>query len=745
MSIILYINGQQVDTDKNTQISQTKQVNDLNRLDNRQANYTNTFKVPRTANNIRIFQFLSYPGNNSNVPYQKNECTLYSNTGECFVYKGWAVVTNTDNDYNINVYDGIVDMYRAIENKNLSELGLDGITHSKDVATVVASWHNDLNFRYILADYNGNTGDTAAGEVNIDYLVPSVKVSYLWNKIFEMYGSGGLGVGYDGSIFYNQYFKNLYMTYPKGFASTGDNDVDVFESNSWGFPVSDNSKYFARFDTAILNDLAGTVGNIHLKVNQSAVYRLEVSGQLYGRVNPIPRDAWLRVLKNCEGLTTSQISDYTYNLYNTSGSTVLPVESKNIPHGSEFSYVSTPFYLSENESICLFAQLAQDAPNTQAFVLYPQDNNHLEVKLVRIDATEVDFGVALADFSIKDFLNEVVHRFGLTMFKDKYSNVYKFLTLQEVLQTNYVVDWSSKFIKRTNEKYVNGTYAQRNWFRYNYNDKEETHKDGHIDITNPNLPDSIDVIKSKIYAPEKANSIYLGELTNVYKLWDKEIKEDNSIQYKQLDKRYYFLRAMASTGSITVHSDELAQDIEVTSFYKESFYRLSFQDIINDYYRPIGQILNNSQIVDVELNLKETDIVNFDFKKLYYIEQLSSYFIMNKINNYVPDKPVKCEMVRVLFSPMPQPGNSNITITNVQKNNTPGSEYIILTWVADYQAGQFRVQYSETGIDNWIDIAADVVSPKQVSVNELAAGLYFFRIIDVTYQIYSDAQQIIVI
>jgi hypothetical protein len=94
VGLILYINGQQVDLDPEQIIAQTKQVNDLNSLENRQANYTNKFKVPKTAGNLRIMQFLSLTGNTSPVPYQENLCSLYSDNGECFIYNGRAVVSD---------------------------------------------------------------------------------------------------------------------------------------------------------------------------------------------------------------------------------------------------------------------------------------------------------------------------------------------------------------------------------------------------------------------------------------------------------------------------------------------------------------------------------------------------------------------------------------------------------------------------------------------------------------------------
>jgi hypothetical protein len=76
--------------------------------------------------------------------------------------------------------------------------------------------NNFIPYKYILADYNGQatytstSGGTSATTINVDYLVPSVKVSYLWDNLFSTYG-----FTYSGSIFSSPDFTNLYLTYPK--------------------------------------------------------------------------------------------------------------------------------------------------------------------------------------------------------------------------------------------------------------------------------------------------------------------------------------------------------------------------------------------------------------------------------------------------------------------------------------------------------------------------------------------------
>ncbi len=103
LSLLLYINGQRIDLEPGQTIAQTKQVNDLNSLDNRQASFTNKFKVSKTSNNIKVMDFLTVTGNNSVVPYRENECSLFAENGECFIYKGRAVITEGGDDYDVVV------------------------------------------------------------------------------------------------------------------------------------------------------------------------------------------------------------------------------------------------------------------------------------------------------------------------------------------------------------------------------------------------------------------------------------------------------------------------------------------------------------------------------------------------------------------------------------------------------------------------------------------------------------------
>jgi len=654
LSLILYINGSVADLSPNTVIAQTRQVNDLNSLDDRQASYTNKFSLPKIANNMRIMNYLTLTGNTSNIPYQKNECSLYSATGECFVFNGWAVVTDGGDSYDVVIYDGIIDLYKAVENKNLSALGLDDLTHKKTFAAIKDSWDTSLEntnkYAYILADYNGDNtvaNPPATGlSVNFDYLVPAVKVSYLWEKIFGTYG-----FSWSGSVFNSDDFKNLWLTFPKGVPNLSDQNPVLFDATHGWFVQGPNTvphRWLGAFaDTRPTdpdpdpNDIINANSPSYIKINQAGRYYIEISATV----------------------NASQGSDFYHSPVSaTNVFLALNVQNQpvqNIPYGISLNpkpNVPNAFIFAQEMDLPANTTLTVvfGAPNYSQNAYYINNNNSIvTLKITKRDPSQIDFSQAFADFSIRDFLTEIVQRFGLTMYKRRYENHYEFLTLHELLETGTVADWSSKFVKKLQEEYVTGNYAQQNWFRYAYNDKEQSHNDGYLTVLNANLNDSTDLFKSRIYSPEKQTVTYLGRTTNVYKLWDKEIKEnpaegEASIKYKPLDKRYYLMRAERKNTSVFVKSNaNPQQNGTCTSYLTEDYTGLPFSQILQTYYAPLQRILEKTIVVSAQLWLSEADVANFDFKKKYYIAQLGGNFVMNKITNYVPGKPTTCEMVRV--------------------------------------------------------------------------------------------------
>lgn len=673
----LIINGYNIEIDSDEKISRTLQVNDIADLENRQANYSATFKIPKTANNIRAFNRLGINGNNSNTPYQRNNAYLYADNEECIVYNGWAVIKETSDFYSANIIDGNIDLYKAIENTTLSDLDLSDVNHFKTLDNVVNSFDGSNTYKYILADYNGKAFyDT--DKINIDYLVPSLPVSYLWDKIFETYG-----FTYEGQVFNTFNYENLFLTYPKGTADANEVPEDYCNFEWTNDALANYSINSNGLMTLPNQDV--TQGDV---INNQVYVTPQTGTYIVSFENILP-SASIRVYLN--NGTQIPFSDYqlcvvvngnTNNIYPISSGTLNPLP---------------PVYLQlqEGDTISMYV-LSDVYQNEISFYRYSNAILHYDF----LSGYNIDFNETFIDFDTKDFLKMVLNRFGLTPFKDKYTNHYKFLTLEERLQTAEIEDWSSynnKFQRKVKESYIYGNYAQQNDFTYKYNDQESTYNDGFILIDNVNLEDSKTVVKSKIYSPEKLPTNIFEKQTNVYKLWDKEVKDDGSVTYKELDKRFYLLRSdnYVFSNSVTIGSETLQTETTISQAPFESFFKLPFNDIIEDYYTPLSQILDKARVEQHEIYLTQTDVVNINFETLKWIEDLNNYYILNKVSNFSGTNIVKCEMIKVNYVVTPLDEAPEQSIITINSATTTSLNY------TNTIAGLYALQYSTDNGATW--------------------------------------------
>ena len=617
----LFILGQEIELKDIGRMAQTKQVNDIARLDNRQTNLTNDFSVPKTAKNIRTFQDLGLVGNNSNVPYQKNDAMLFDDEGLCLINNGWGILTETAKDFKVKVYDGNIDFYKAIENKTLTEIGISGLNHLKNLTSVINSFSNDLPYMYIIADYNGKNVFTGA-DINIDYQLPSARISYIWDRVFDF-----IGFTYTGTTFETDEFLNFFMTYPKPVPINTPITELVTQQNSQIYTTTQqepSGEYVTFYNTTILpTAISSTKMSSTGVVLEAGSFRITCSGTLTDTFTVNGKvDYYLRNSSNVL-ISTGEING-----------AIDQVVVVNASIGDRFTFIPQ-----------LTGLTASYANRPLSGII----NTKIEL-LLGFDA---NFEEALIDFKVTDFVNEVMQRFSLTMFKNKNSNNCDFRTMTEILQNQDTLDWSDKYVEEVSEKYVYGNYAQNNLLKYRYNEENSTYNDGIIRVNNANIKDETTIINSKFYTPERLKSNFLGLINDIrtYKFWNKEIKDDSTVTYKELTGRYYVLRAELYTFSspIEIASEVLNTSETITEIQIENYDRLRFQEIVYDNYSAIEGILDKSKIKTFNLNLKSSDVEAFDFKRLVYFKQKSSYFLVNKILNFIKNKPTKVEAIEVDF------------------------------------------------------------------------------------------------
>lgn len=205
----LIVNGRSIELPEGTNIKYTKQISDIFDIAKTAVSFTNSFEFDKTPENTQAMQQLGISGDTSNIPYQKNTAILKVD-GFDLISSGWYNSGETSDRYKGSILDGMVDFFRAIENKTMgNDLDLSNFEHQKSLENVIASWSNDY-YKYLIADYGGkNFWDNG---INIDYQTPSFSVRKLWELIFSTFG-------FNCDFTNLGYINDLYITYPKDIAS----------------------------------------------------------------------------------------------------------------------------------------------------------------------------------------------------------------------------------------------------------------------------------------------------------------------------------------------------------------------------------------------------------------------------------------------------------------------------------------------------------------------------------------------
>ena len=552
-------------------------------------------------------------GNNSNIPYQKNEAYLYDDTGFCLVYKGWAVINETSKDFKCNIFDGVIDFYKAIENKTLADLNLTALAHEKTPAEVISTQNLSKPYVYVLADYNGKV--KTGSHINSDYLVPSVKVPWLWEKIEAF-----TGYQLNGSFKTNPDFTNLLLSYPKAvppIVGPAIYNSTTIAPNSGSADLTNNVVYpfiqlFSSIDSTILDVQSDNISIKALRAIQIKVTFV---------VNP----NFTIFVPEGEPTVTATFNGETF----LCDGTIRTI---------------TKFYtLGANEIINFPFEF-----NFPSDLSSPLAVNDFFTSLVINELTNaVLFEEEFAGMSIKQFVSEILWRFNLTMFKDPFLNSYTLKYLSEIVNAT-PLNWSDKFNGLESESYIVGEYGQRSWLRHRYDDENSFYNDGYFDVNNTNLKESKTIIQSFTYSPEFNPSVDIGFSTNVYKFWNKEVKDNGDVNYKPVSNRFYFLKSQAIVLSgTTIKSEVLGDNTHITNARREIFAGLKYSEIVDAYYTQMQQLLNQSKMMNVSLRLTEIDIANIDLSIPIYLSQLGGSFLINKIQNFAPYKDTKVELIKL--------------------------------------------------------------------------------------------------
>lgn len=639
----VFFNKIQLDLFDKQSLGYTKQVNSLKDLASRQSNFSPSFKIPKTANNVRAMGGLGMTGSNSMVPYVKNEARLFVGNN-CLVFSGWGVpVETTEKHYEVSIYDGNIDFFKALDSVKFNDIPLPELEHTKDTAEVVSNWENgNIYYAYLAADYNGLTHFISGGNnyLNIDYLIPSVPIAFLWERIFEHFG-----FTYSGSVFQEPEFNDTFLTYPKGQIAGEINEIAF--SGSWVdqkvWVYSPNTPQILFDDVTFSYNPQLNSGEIiqhqntrmkSFQISETGRYKITATGSLDNKSKK-GVTIYLALGKNIGNQKPGDI--------NTGGlQKIVEVGSGTQEFDKTFTEDLAP---GENLTVVYYTSNRVD---------YDYSTVNLELSISKINKESVDQVKFFKGLTPKDFYKEVMWRFGLTPFPSKDENHIEFLTWEERIN-GPTVDWSDKFIRQLDEGYSYESYAQSNYYRFKYNGEGDDFNDGLLTIDNRHLKDVDTMMQSKTYSVEETPVDYpIGGnpfLVPKMQLWEKELKEEGEnvrIEYKARDARFSFIRGQEIAQSTPLGSQQLGELENVSKVRVAQNWNYSNQEVIERRYTPVRSLFRNNKIHKIELFMSEAEFNEFDLKPTVFIKQMGGEFLVDSLKKKdLKSKLTEAELIKI--------------------------------------------------------------------------------------------------
>lgn len=618
-----------LELDESTRIKFTHQISDIFNIAQVKATHTDSFSLPKTANNVRILNGLGLVGSTSNVPYEKISATI-KYKGFDVIKKGWLAIKETTDKYVVNIIEGNIDFFKDIENINIGDINLEEIDHSKDLQTIVDSFTNE-NYRYIFGDYNGR--NLVEDGIDVDYQVPSVRYKYLIDKIFSHFGwTKG------GSVFSEADYLDSWVTYPKAPQPTS---VVVAKMNKDYFvdtnPIQNSINTFVfndikSWDSSEINE-GVLFGNWTYAVPETNKYSIKIKSKGYAT----------RLYTNVFNNQVQMDEPFIIRVYINDvqiGQPLIVFNQEGQEYFTEYvGFIPYPYTITLQ-----YSAAGVDAPISLT-------NEFTEVTISRVEEPYISFTEGFNNFKVKDFLNDFMRRFGLTMSANNDTKHVTFYSFEDRIDKSSAVDWSDKFIRRTKETYVTGSYAQRNYYKHKYINDNEVFNDGVLVINNKNLPAEKTLFTSPFYSRTDRVSLDFPD-TFVHPIWERNPKESDSgeisVDYTGLTGMWYVVKQTMRSAPDTklISNVGAGGQITVNEYPVIISDNTHYLELVPLYYDGYNQLLNSCKVHEMEFDLNELDRLKLDLTKPIYVLAEASFYILNKVV-FESGKPAKVEGIRI--------------------------------------------------------------------------------------------------
>lgn len=662
---LLYISDTLISLPEGFEFATNVKRVDFNSLRDRSVNYTNSVKLQWTPDTQILFGFAWNEKTGASVMYTQLPCRLVQNGVET-IPGGFCRVSGVDElGVTIAIFENSINIMKTIEGRKLNRL-----SHIADSGWLAADIDAARLATSGLINAIVGWGKPNGGNIfNVDFWLPCFFYHDTITTILEQTGltlSGtvltrddflnlvyGYGLGkweypdtvnqdYRFTVFKKKLTKTINIAADGGSPSTevieidGDDEIAGYAGQG-GARIWDIATYKATIpDTGSNNAwLRGTIGGtVYLNITSwNPGDEFSVSIRVFNR------------LGDQIYITTIDVDYATYGAAPVTGLPLaFPAIEVALSDGDQIDMVAHTKVGSGSGAITIAAR--SGTPPADAITLYFAPISGT------VSRASVRWQLLLPDMLQSEIVKDFFVRFGII--HNELNGVLYLKTIREITEDVVnAVSWTDKRVEKGDQlNYSPASYAQDNAFSYtpdsgagNQPDKEAG--TGSLYTYNQNLQGRKPVYQTPFESLRDIAVNVTAASCHVYDTASADISDFD----QEPGLRLMMLRDKEAGDPVIRFNAALGlagdrSDYRVANF-KSNGVDMGWSYFLNTYYGPAFiTALRSLRFVTRTYMLTETDVASYDPHKMIYDN--GSYFIVSVITNFIPGRPTKVELLKII-------------------------------------------------------------------------------------------------
>lgn len=276
----------------------------------------------------------------------------------------------------------------------------------------------------------------------------------------------------------------------------------------------------------------------------------------------------------------------------------------------------------------------------------------------------------LPDIKISEFLKDICYLFNCLLIVDDELKEINFFTLAELYENIPAgYDWSDKVVNIDNAQWNTRAvgYGQNSYLKYdNENTAWDVFSNKNLLVDDTTLPAGVDVIKLRYSAsPMRTTYEVFPSIAKIELL-------DNDLNFSKKKQRILLLNDLNAPlpqwATYTMRYENIPPVTPNDVYIVDKIGRLVYgyfnivgvfpfntttaelgfaKELFDNYYKYLQYITDSFKQLEVEIILQPTDVNEIDFRKPVYLSQFSSWFYIEKINDWIAGTPCKITLLKI--------------------------------------------------------------------------------------------------